>query len=290
MSKPFPTVGIIGAGHLAKMSISAAAELGIKLLLLESGFKDLETVRNFAKQCDVISFEHKSVPMSVIKSLESDGVVVRPSSACFDPIQTVDVDVFDYVITVMVARSPHGQTTTWAPTQEITIDGDSVVTITPAPKIPTWLSEKAQVLALEIAAKAGVVGVAAVHIFVVGEELIVKQLAIGLQDSGNWSIEGSYTSQFEQHMRAILDLPLGDPSMSAQFAVTGTVVAGDKPDMYRPYLHLMARTPRLKFHQYASQIVSGQTVGHITLVGEEFEFLVDEIKHATDYMSGIIDE
>lgn len=108
----------------------------------------------------------------------------------------------------MLARSPHGQATTWAPTQTIQRDGICVMTITPAPELSNDLSEKAQKLALDIANEIGVIGVMAVEIFVKGEELFINELAMRPHNSGHWTIEGSITSQFEQHLRAILDLPL----------------------------------------------------------------------------------
>jgi 5-(carboxyamino)imidazole ribonucleotide synthase len=113
---------------------------------------------------------------------------------------------------------------------------------------------------------------------------------MGPHNSGLWTIEGARTSQFEQHVRAILDLPLGDPTMVAPIAVTGNLVAGKKSNMYRPYLHLMARTPALKFHQYRNEVSQGHKAGHITLLGEILEDLMNEIQHAIDYMSGEIDE
>ena len=295
MSKAFPIVGVIGAGQLARMSIAPATALGVDLLLLatdsqDSGaqitnhivgdYKDLETVRAFAKKCDVVTFEHELIPLSIVKVLEADGVVVRPSSAAFqfsqdkaamreklssfpsprwqivtssDQVQDFPVIAkaisggydgrgvwkisdtkelaallqqnpkllieelveFDYEIAVMVARSPHGQATTWAPTQTIQQDGICTMTISPAPLLSVALSEKAQKLALDIAAAVGVVGVMAVELFVKGEELFINELAMRPHNSGHWTIDGSCTSQFEQHLRAILDLPLGDPSMTA---------------------------------------------------------------------------
>ncbi len=130
----------------------------------------------------------------------------------------------------------------------------------------------------------------AVELFVVGEELIVNELALRPHNSGHWSIEGSATSQFEQHLRAILDLPLGSTAMTAPIAVMGNVLGGDKTDMYRPYLHLMARNPALKFHQYLKEIRPGRKIGHITLIGDDLLHLTQEIEHAVDYMSGAIDE
>lgn len=370
MSNHFPTVGVIGAGQLARMSVAPAAALGVNLLLLandaqDSGaqitnhvvgdYKDLETVRAFARRCDVITFEHELIPLSIVKALEADGVVVRPNSASFiysqdkaqmrarlsnflspknavvtktDEVHDFPVIAkaisggydgrgvwkinsqteltavlkevgkvlieelidFDYEIAVMVARSPHGQATTWAPTQTIQRDGICVMTISPAPQLSNDLSEKAQKLALDIAHEIGVIGVMAVEIFVKGEELFINELAMRPHNSGHWTIEGSLTSQFEQHLRAVLDLPLGNPQMTAPIAVMGNILGGDKEDMYRPYLHLMARTPELKFHHYKKEVRPGRKIGHVNLLGDNLLELTQEVQHALDYMSGEIDE
>ena len=370
MSKAFPTVGVIGAGQLARMSIAPATALGFNLLLLAADsndsaaqitqhvvgdYTDLQTVREFAAQCDVVTFEHELIPLSIVKALEADGVVVRPSSAAFlysqdkaamrqklekfpspqfqivtavDQVKEYPVIAkaisggydgrgvwkvnsekelgdllhqlpkllveelidFDYEIAVMVARSPHGQATTWAPTQTVQKDGICVLTISPAPQLSAALSEKAQKLALDIAAEVAVVGVMAVEMFVKGDNLFINELAMRPHNSGHWTIEGSHTSQFEQHLRAVLDLPLGDPSMTAPIAVMGNVLGGSKTDMYRPYLHLMARTPALNFHHYKKDVRPGRKIGHVTLLGKDLVELTNEVQHAVDYMSGEIDE
>lgn len=370
MSKAFPTVGVIGAGQLARMSIAPATALGVNLLLLAADsndsaaqitqhvvgdYTDLQTVREFAAQCDVVTFEHELIPLSIVKALEADGVVVRPSSASFlysqdkaamrqklqafpspqfqivtavnqvkefpviakaitggydgrgvwkvnseqelgdllhqmPKLLVEELIEFDYEIAVMVARSPHGQATTWAPTQTVQKDGICVMTISPAPQLSAALSEKAQKLALDIAVEVGVVGVMAVEMFVKGENLFINELAMRPHNSGHWTIEGSLTSQFEQHLRAVLDLPLGDPSMTAPIAVMGNVLGGSKTDMYRPFLHLMARTPALNFHHYKKDVRPGRKIGHVTLLGKDLVELTNEVKHAVDYMSGEIDE
>ena len=370
MSETFPTVGIIGAGQLARMSVSSAAALGINLLLLaqdsnDSGaqianhivgdYKDLETVLEFAKKCDVITFEHELIPLSVIKAVEAAGIVVRPGSNAFiysqdkaamrqrlsnfpapksevvssvegvreypliaktisggydgrgvwrvesekelrDLIAQVgkvlieELIEFDYEIAVMVARSPHGQASTWAPTQTVQMNGICTMTLTPAPGLTPELSTKAQKLALDIAQEIGVVGVMAVEIFVKGEELFINELAMRPHNSAHWTIEGAVTSQFEQHLRAVLDLPLGDTSMTAKVAVMGNILGSSKTDMYRPYLHLMARNPALKFHHYKKDVLPGRKIGHVTLLGNEVVGLTHEVQHALDYMSGEVDE
>ncbi len=330
MNNSFPTVGVIGGGELARMFVAPSTALGLDLLIYVSdpndsaaqickheigNYKDLDSIREFAKKCDVVTFANTFIPLSIIRAIEADGVVVRPSSAALELLQNKEALTlklintlgpeykaktgnvlierpldFDYEITVIVARSPHGQATTWSPTIEVKKDGISVMTITPVPKLSHDLSERVQKLALEIAKISGVVGIAVVKIFVKDEEIFISDLVMGPHNSGLWTMDGAQTNQFEQHLRAVLDLPLGDPTMAAPFAVTGNLVAGNKSNMYRPYLHLMARSPALRFHQYRNEVIPGESIGHVTLKGENLNELIDEIEHAIDYMSGKIDE
>jgi 5-(carboxyamino)imidazole ribonucleotide synthase len=206
------------------------------------------------------------------------------------PLLIEELIDFDTEISVMVARSPHGQATSWAPVETVQDDGICTITITPAQKISPQVAEKAQQIALEIAQLVGVVGVMAVEMFIRGEQIYINELAMRPHNSGHWSIEGSVTSQFEQHLRAILDLPLGSPAMNHPYAVMGNVLGGDKTDMYRPYLHLMARTPSLHFHQYKKEVRPGRKIGHVTACGDDLLHLTQEVQHARDYMSGVIDE
>jgi 5-(carboxyamino)imidazole ribonucleotide synthase len=370
MNERFPTVGIIGAGQLARMSVAPATALGINLLLFAQDkedsaaqiaphvvgdYRDLAQLLEFAKQCDVITFEHELVPLPVIKGLEAAGVKIFPTSNSFqysqdkaamrdklasysspkwkiiedegqafafpfiakkisggydgrgvwkvknlDDLEELlaehpqllieELIEFDIEIAVMVARSEHGQATSWVPTQTVQEDGICTLTITPAPEISTEIAEKAQHLALSIASEISLVGVMAVEMFIKGDEIFINELAMRPHNSGHWTIEGSRTSQFEQHLRAILDLPLGDPTMTAPFAVMGNILGGEKTDMYRPYLHLMARNPELKFHQYKKEVRKGRKIGHVTVIGENLLELTEVAKHARDYMSGEIDE
>jgi 5-(carboxyamino)imidazole ribonucleotide synthase len=312
VSKAFPTVGIIGAGQLARMCVAPATSLGVKLILFaensnDSGaqicehvvgdYKNLSELKAFAAKCDVVTFEHELVPLSVIKGLEASGTRVYPTSAALEEIIKTNSTLlieehidFDYEVSVMVARSPHSQATTWAPTQRIQVDGICTLTITPAPVLSDELCMEAQSLALHIAEQVGLVGVMAVEMLVKGSSLYVNELAMRPHDSGHWTIEGSTTSQFEQHLRAILDLPLGDTSLVGEYALMGNILGAEKSDMYRPYLHLMARNPELKFHQYAIEVRPGRKIGHVTIVGENLLELTEIVQHARDYMSGEIDE
>lgn len=370
MSNRFPRVGVIGAGQLARMMVVPATALGVDLVLFAADSKDsgaqithhvvgdytnLAQVLDFAKECDVVTFEHELIPISVVKGLEAEGVKVYPPSSAFlysqdkaamrqklssfpapksqvisqasavteypviakaisggydgrgvwkvdsaaelqeilnhtSPLLIEELIDFDAEIAVMIARSPHGQATSWAPVETIQEDGICIMTVTPAEKISPAVAEQAQKIALEIAQAVGVVGVMAVEMFVKGDDLYINELAMRPHNSGHWSIEGSVTSQFEQHLRAILDLPLGSPAMNHKYAVMGNVLGGEKTDMYRPYLHLMARNPELHFHQYKKEVRKGRKIGHVTACGDDLLHLTREIQHARDYMSGVIDE
>ena len=197
---------------------------------------------------------------------------------------------FDFEISVMVARSPHNQAATWPATLTVQNDGICTMTITPVPNLSTELAQAVQSAALKIAEGINLIGVMAVEIFIVGEHFYINELALRPHNSGHWTIEGSETSQFEQHLRAILDLPLGSTSLTHKYAVMGNILGGKKEDMYRPYLHLMARRPDLHFHHYRKEFRPGRKIGHITLCGENLLELKEEIAHAIDYMSGAIDE
>jgi 5-(carboxyamino)imidazole ribonucleotide synthase len=312
VSKAFPTVGIIGAGQLARLSVAPAAALGVKLILFaensnDSGaqicehvvgdYKNLSELKEFAVKCDVVTFEHALVPFSGIKGLEASGTRVYPTSAALEEMLKTNPTLlvkehidFDYEVAVMVARSPHSQATTWAPTQMIQEDGICTLTISPAPVLSDELCMEAQSLALRIAEQVGLIGVMAVEMFVKGSSLYINELSMGAHDSGHWTIEGSKTSQFEQHLRAVLDLPLGDTSLVGEYAVMGNILGAQKSDMYRPYLHLMARNPELKFHQYAKEVRPGRKIGHVNIVGKNLLELTEIVQHARDYMSGEIDE
>lgn len=197
---------------------------------------------------------------------------------------------FDAEISVLVARSPHGQAAVWAVTETIQENGICVQTVTPASHLSDELAGKAQSIALKIAEQTGVVGVMAVEMFVVGERLLVNELAMRPHNSGHWSIEGAITSQFEQHLRAVLDLPLGATEMRARHVVMGNILGGDKADLHRAFLHLFARDPGLKVHLYGKEVRPGRKVGHVTLLGEDAKRLRARAFHATEFFAGRVGE
>ena len=197
---------------------------------------------------------------------------------------------FDVEISVLVARSPHGQAAVWAVTETIQENGICVQTVTPASQLSEEIAAKAQSIALTIAEQTGVVGVMAVEMFLVGERLLVNELAMRPHNSGHWSIEGAITSQFEQHLRAVLDLPLGATAMCADWVAMGNILGGENADLHRAFLHLMARDSGLKIHLYGKEVKLGRKVGHVTALGEDVQRLTARVLHATEFFAGRVGE
>ncbi|MGW5349915.1 5-(carboxyamino)imidazole ribonucleotide synthase [Streptomyces sp. NPDC004031] len=381
----FPVVGMVGGGQLARMTHEAGIPLGIRFRILSDtpqdsaaqvvsdvtvgDYRDLDTLRAFARGCDVITFDHEHVPGEHLRVLESEGVVVRPGSAALlhahdkgvmrarlaeigipcprnrivaDPadvtrfaaegsgypvvLKTVvggydgkgvwfvrseadaadafkaGVDVLaeervDFVreLAANVVRSPHGQAVAYPVVESVQVDGVCDTVVAPAPDLPEELSAQAQQLALTVARELDVVGHLAVELFETrGPDgtpgILVNELAMRPHNSGHWTIDGAATSQFANHLRAVLDLPLGDPRPRARWTVMANVLGGDYPDMYAGYLHCMARDPGLKIHMYGKDVKPGRKVGHVTAYGADLPAVRERARHAADYLRGTIDE
>ena len=196
---------------------------------------------------------------------------------------------FTQEIAVQVARSPHGQAVAYPPVRTVQSDGICVEVVAPA--APHGASaEEAEALALGVAKDFGVVGMLAVEMFDTPGGLVVNELAMRPHNSGHWSIEGAHTSQFENHLRAVLDMPLGDPRPRQPRAVMVNILGGDLPDLHIAFRHVMARDPGLKIHLYGKDVRPGRKVGHVTALGEDEQVLRDRAWHAADYFRGVIDE
>jgi 5-(carboxyamino)imidazole ribonucleotide synthase len=148
-------------------------------------------------------------------------------------------------------------------------------------------------MALELAAELGVTGMLAVELFAAEAGLLVNELAMRPHNSGHWTIEGARTSQFEQHLRAVLDLPLGDPRMVAPHAVMANVFGAGGPgpsgsvcpDIYSRFVHVMAADPGVKVHLYGKQVRPGRKIGHVTVLGGDLAGLRDRASRAAAYLA-----
>jgi len=168
--------------------------------------------------------------------------------------------------------------------QTVQRDGICREVIAPAPGLAPGRRAQAQELALRIAKELGVTGLLAVEMFETPAGLLVNELAMRPHNTGHWTIEGARTSQFEQHLRAVLDLPLGDPAMAAPAAAMANVLGGDDADVYDRYIHVMAADPAVKVHMYGKQVRPGRKIGHVTAIGDDPEDLADRARRAASYL------
>ncbi len=193
---------------------------------------------------------------------------------------------FQRELAVLVARSPSGQAAVYPVVQTIQRDGICREVLAPAPGLADTTAIAAQRLGLAIAAGLGVTGMLAVELFESPDGLIVNELAMRPHNSGHWTIEGARTSQFEQHLRAVLDLPLGAPVLAARHAVMVNVLGGDDPDLHSRLVHVLAADPGLRVHLYGKVVRAGRKVGHVTALGDEVGALRDRAARAASYLSG----
>lgn len=184
----------------------------------------------------------------------------------------------------LVARSPSGEVRAWPLVETVQRDGVCAEVFAPAPRAGT-LPETARALAERIASELDVTGVLAVELFETEEgELLVNELAMRPHNTGHWSIDGAVTSQFEQHLRAVLDLPLGDPSPLAPVSVMVNILGGPSGErMPDRYPRAMADRPEVKFHSYGKESRPGRKVGHVTATGEELEDVVVRARAAAAF-------
>ena len=371
------TVGVIGGGQLARMMQPAAIALGINLAVFAESegssahgavtkvgdYTDLAQLREFAKDVDVITFDHEHVPTELLRQLEAEGVNVRPGPAALihaqnklvmrkklaelglpqpnwaeitspqeleqfigihgpkivvkTPIGGYDgkgVRVVSSAAEVsgwlenlesfggsllaeekvdflseaaqLIARRPSGEAKTWPLVQTIQSGGVCSEVIAPYPSLS--LSDPAADIAHSIANGLGVTGVMAVEMFVLADgSLLVNELAMRPHNSGHFSIEGSNTSQFEQHLRAVLDLPLGDTGMRGGFAVMVNLLGvDDKNSFYEHYPTAMARYPSVSFHLYQKTARLGRKMGHLTVLGSNHEELLETGREARSLIYG----
>jgi len=346
-------VGVIGGGQLARMMIPPAIELGIDIgVLCESSdasarqacvavgdYRDEETVLAFAKQCDVVTFDHEHVPQDTLKKLEASGVAVRPGSgaliaaqdkivmreklqalaaplplwavahneddvgAFLDTVEGLEIVAktprggydgkgvrfisdkagvhdwlangpvlleekvaFEREVAQLVARRPSGDIAAWPLVETRQSKGVCATVIAPA-GVDSSVHESAEALARQIAEGLGVTGVLAVEMFVLDSgQLLVNELAMRPHNSGHVFTELSVTSQFEQHLRAVLDLPLGSTGFVAQYGVMVNLFGGVVRDSLDTAL---AADSRVKVHDYGKTSRPGRKAGHVTVIGSD---------------------
>jgi 5-(carboxyamino)imidazole ribonucleotide synthase len=336
-----PVVGMVGAGQLARMTHQAAIALGQSLRVLAADpadgaalvaadvhhghHTDLAALREFAKGCEVVTFDHEHVPGEHLRALAAEGVTVLPGPDAlihaqdkqvmrerlgalgapiprwapvsslaelqefgfpavlkatrggYDgrgvwPVSSAD-EAVEVLASGVVARSPYGQVAAWPVVETVQENGVCVEVLAPAPGLSAERAVEAQELAIRIAKELDVVGVLAVELFETTGGIVVNELAMRPHNSGHWTIEGARTSQFEQHLRAVLDYPLGDTSLAAPAVAMANVLGGQPgglPIDERLH-HLFAAEPAVKVHLYGKSVRPGRKIGHVTALADDME-------------------
>lgn len=372
-------IGVIGGGQLARMMQPAAIALGLELKVLAEtekssahkaasmvgDYTDFETLGEFAKTVDVITFDHEHVPVEHLRKLEEAGVAVRPASSALihaqnkltmrqamqqlglpqpawreirssqeladfiesygpaivkTPIGGYDgkgvrvasssADVADWLsslelfggsllaeekvrftreLSQLSARNPAGEFVAWPLVETIQRNGVCSEVIAPAPDSSQHVNSAE--IAQAIAEGLGVTGVMAVELFEdENGQLLINELAMRPHNSGHFSIEGSITSQFEQHLRAVADLPLGSTAMKSDFAVMVNLLGVDDSNTFVEHFKIaMEKFPRVKFHSYEKSARAGRKMGHLTAIGSDWQDLLAQASGARDvlYRGGV---
>jgi 5-(carboxyamino)imidazole ribonucleotide synthase len=193
-------------------------------------------------------------------------------------------------LSALVARSPSGQAAAYPVVESVQRDGICAEVVAPAPGLSDGLATGAQELALRIARELDVTGILAVELFeTVDGRILVNELAMRPHNTGHWTQDGAVTSQFENHLRAVLDLPLGSPVARAPWTVMVNILGGPADSggrLYDGYPHALARDPRLRVHLYGKEPRPGRKVGHVNAYGDDLPECLERARHAAAWFAG----
>ena len=194
-------------------------------------------------------------------------------------------------LSALVARSPSGQVAAYPVVESVQRDGICWEVTAPAPDLDPALAVQAQRVAMKVAGELGVTGILAVEMFETTDgRVLVNELAMRPHNTGHWSMDGAVTGQFENHLRAVLDLPLGSPEARAPWTVMVNILGGEhgalSENLYGGYPHVFARDPRLKVHLYGKDVKPGRKVGHVTAYGDDLDDVRERARHAAAWFRG----
>ncbi len=214
---------------------------------------------------------------------------LRVAAASGSELLVEEPVAFRRELSALVARSPSGQAAAYPVVASTQRDGVCREVVAPAPDLDPDLAAHAQQVALRLAQELDVTGVLAVELFETTDgRILVNELAMRPHNTGHWSQDGAVTSQFENHLRAVLDLPLGSPAARARWTVMVNILGG--PDgtgrLYDGYPHALARDPHLRVHLYGKEPRPGRKVGHVNAYGEDLEDCLERARHAAAWFAG----
>jgi len=195
-------------------------------------------------------------------------------------------------LSALVARAPSGQAAAYPIVESLQRDGICVEVVAPAPDLAPELAARAQEIALRIAGALDVTGILAVELFETADgRVLVNELAMRPHNTGHWTQDGAVTSQFENHLRAVMDLPLGSPAPRSRWTVMVNILGGADAGagvgrLYDGYPHALARDPFLRVHLYGKELRPGRKVGHVNAYGDDLEECRERARHAAAWFSG----
>jgi 5-(carboxyamino)imidazole ribonucleotide synthase len=193
-------------------------------------------------------------------------------------------------LAALVARSPSGQAAAYPVAESVQKGGVCHEVVVPAPGLSVRLALEAQQIALRVAGALDVTGILAVELFETRDgRILVNELAMRPHNSGHWSMDGAVTGQFENHLRAVLDLPLGSSQARQPWTVMVNILGSEQSDvgsMYDGFAHVFARDPRLKVHLYGKQVRPGRKIGHVTAYGDDLDDVLERARHAAAWLRG----
>ncbi len=375
---PVPTVGVIGGGQLARMMVPAASALGIEIRVLAEAegssarlaatavgdYKDIETVLKFAREVDVVTFDHEHVPQEVLRAMTAESIAVHPGPdaliaaqdklrmremlaelgapipewaavaspeqlqafidahdgaavlktprggydgkgvrivtsgdqaadwfAQFDQLLVEERVDFRRELAQLGARRPNGELRVWDVVETVQRDGVCNEVYAPAPSATPRMREVAAEIAKQVAEGLGITGTFAVEMFETSDDrLLINELAMRPHNSGHWTIDGSVTSQFEQHLRAVLDWPLGATDAIAKHAVMVNILGGPQHEAITDRFAKVWRThPAVKLHTYGKSARPGRKVGHVTMIGDDLDEVVYQTRAASELFDDLDD-
>jgi 5-(carboxyamino)imidazole ribonucleotide synthase len=253
-----------------------------------------------ASSADVQTFGFPCVLKTTRGGYDGKGVwFVSAAEECAEPLATAEasgvallaeerVD-FRRELSALVARSPSGQAAAYPIVTSTQRDGICHEVIAPAPDLDPDLAGEAQRIALTVARELDVTGVLAVELFETTDgRVLVNELAMRPHNTGHWTQDGAVTSQFENHLRAVLDLPLGAPNPRARWTVMVNILGGPEGvgRLYDGYHHALARDPRLRVHLYGKDLRPGRKVGHVNAYGDDLDDCLERARHAAAWFRG----
>jgi len=228
----------------------------------------------------------------VIRDLADADEAFRTAAGTGVQVLAEELVDFRRELAALVARSPSGQAAAYPVVASTQLDGICHEVVSPAPDLSAELATQAQQLALTVAKELGVVGILAVELFETRDgRVLVNELAMRPHNTGHWTQDGAVTSQFENHLRAVLDLPLGSPAPRARWTVMVNILGGTGPSgeplrLYDGYPHALARDPALRVHLYGKEPRPGRKVGHVNAYGDDLQECLERARHAAAWFAG----